>query len=457
DVEICIDKKHIQLLFTKSTAKKIIHVSYEDTTITFSASEYVMDLNTALTCAKTTQFITVKNGTLYDWVDTKLDLISSSGKQHSVPLKPFDLRKNCWKKLQLKSEKISKLSPQHLVNISEFSNKKKDVHPELQINMVKYKEKEKEKIGYWPKDDVFFQDPGNIRLIYDNIPKWEKQFDATQFASIINEKKLPLFVNKNIKLTRSRPTGNLLILAMNVSNKSVIKNTLHTDYDFICDKDIKITLQVDSKTIFIFNKKQTISQQATLPQLDLLVDPNTKIDLISTHFKSLSSKLLKLKNDVESPLKIDESLKQGTKYTKFKGTTERDKLKSKIDKANQIAQPRLVWLYLNAANISSLLNGIPSEKSHQKNLYTLASVGNHDADVSLLRKQRIEQSKIAKSFIQVHNAFVSGEINIYPIQLQDPNPNQVTSRPPNPSTISVLSNNPLTVTPASKVKAETPK
>lgn len=454
-------------------------LEYVDTTITFTAPQYKVELQEKGTNSKISGNLTVMNGTCYPWLqNTKIKLVKEN--QVHTLIASLQARHEPKANIYLPFEEktITNKIAQYTVSISEFEDKR--AHPSL---VVDFKQA-------WPQSPVYYQLPGKIKVCVDSI-SWSNEFEADEFTSITTNPKRSLFESKTLLVTRS-DSGDA-VLALDDTDKKILKSKFHADYDYEFNSNSipTVTLEVPpkSKIDLESGKPKKIIHITTLPELNLLIETEDPLLELAPKLNSIQKELTKLinltvtaNNNFSRQASITEQEKHLEKLNYLSNLLHtNDQLSFLLDLKNQIQTsitaekqqqtpidlkkvfpkvadfpvlyvlskssdfsnsiretqkknvPILVhlsWIAMNATKISSLVKTIPTEESYQAILRRLASQGDHDADVTLLRKQRIEQMKLAKNFTQIYNALVLDSAEVFPIPIPSTQTNQQVNSGP---------------------------
>jgi len=365
------------------------YLSYVDTTLTHTFPEYQIQFQKSKDSLSATlcRQLTITNRTNYLWnkgVQLKIQLSDQNCEEQLILQTPVAVHETT--KLCLKGPELClKNHLQYRVDITDFSNVKPLLPPRIFLDMSQA----------WPSINCF-QVPGPVRIQFCQTG-WEKVYGVSEFETLIKNTDLPLFQYRDALLQRVSLNTVLRSLKSKAKEKIV---TLFSKTDFIYNNEssyITITLIHDKKKTDVPPKSSVMFQEkAPLAVLSLLINPQTVTGDVASQFKKLASQLESLR-------------KKQLPVVPFSA--------------------RLQYLYDTALKYTELLNEIPSEEAYQKKLQELASTGDHDADVTLLRKQRTEQAKQVKSFIRIYNALVLGSAEVYPIKIEVPAGNFITGSP----------------------------
>lgn len=455
-------------------------LEYVDTTITFAAPQYKVELQKEGTNSKISGNLTVTNRTCYPWCqNTKIKLVKEN--QVHTLIASLEARHEPKEKIYLPFEEksITNKIAQYSVSITEFEGTK--AHPSLVVDLKQA----------WPQSPVYYQLPGKIQVCVDRISR-SYEFEADKFTSITTNPKLSLFKNKDLQVNRSDTYDAVVIL--DNTDKNILKSKFCADYDYeytsrsILEISFEITpkIKIDLKS----GKSERLTHVTTLPELNLLIETDDpllglapkltsiqkelmdRINLTAAADRNISSQvfiteqtnqlntltyinmvltnarfsiMLDLINQtLESIAAAKKQLKSidlkktfpkiaeyPVTYLPSKGSDFR-KLIVETQKKNTPVLTRLSLLATNATKMSTILKAIPSQSEYQETIRRLAALGVRDADVTLLRKQRTEQKKLAKSFMHVYNTLVLESAEVFPIHLKSP-PNNRQANSASPS------------------------
>lgn len=458
-----IEGRELILTFSPDHKDKIFLVSFEDSRISFPTSNYQLDLDQKFKCAEISHFLKIKNDTHCDWGPlTKIYLQRDHKKIHLHQLTPFNLRPDSQRNILLDKVCVKDFSKKYVVRMSDFnrsytSPKVEEAFPLLSINMTEI----------WPAkvDHFFFQDPGEVLIKYrdcNSCASWNTSYQAEKFNILINTETLGIVQIDDLLLTRSILPN--YFWELKLSSNSELNSALRVDFQYTlvsqaCES-LNVSLEIDpqkkiredfQKTCDPINDRsqKNIMHSVNLEPILLLVDIDTPLEKMAAQFNGEAKRLeaysrfFKKSEKTPPDLQILSTLFKPAKPLKQTYSTGEDFLdrKNTAQSKNQIVFSRLDQLQSNAVSISKLFGGVPSEESYHNFLYALASLGNHDADVTLLRKQRKEQKAQAHKYIQFYNSIALEKINLYPIQF----PSQFSNNSMN--SLAKNGSSPTTVTP----------
>ncbi|WP_339735124.1 hypothetical protein [uncultured Gimesia sp.] len=416
------DKKKLKLTLSKGDYQ----LEYIDPTITITGPAYRVEIQqdqiTSQIEGTLSGNVSVKNGTKYPWNGSTIIKFANTKQEES---KIDTLSKDCATgetiDLFFEQQEILKQPAKYTVSVTDFKADK--AHPSLIVDMKKV----------WPHNPVYSQFPGKIKISVDG--KWNNLFTEKDFKTVTTNSKLPLI--KLDELTVTRTETNKAIVSLDNTDLSILNGAFKVDYDYkyTTNPGPILAFQVPSEKDSHLQPGATlqVTHSTTLPSVNLLVDTQDPLDdiapILASIHKALAIRveLIEVKDLKPSDLKkrFPDASKYPITYQPRKSPAKKTLLSqfllnlSLLNKSTPSAPllDRLKSIDSNAKQISSFFAPIPSQSLFQATLRRLALQGDHDADITLFRKQRSEQTKLARSFMQVYNALVLESTDIVQVRI----------------------------------------
>lgn len=411
-----VESKKLKL----TLAQGIYQVQFQDPRIIVSSPKYAVKLihdtsNNQLT-GTIEGTIEIENGSTYAWPKEKeIRYVKKDSSTSLIVKLSMDFASGEKIHVPLNSYSIPAQSPGYQIAITELTTGQ--AHPDMLMDLKQP----------WSQTAAPFQIPGSIQFTVNGTVGTsveEKTFKDT-IASASQS------VGKRDSLTVTRTETPKAYITLDNTEKHLLKGTFKTDYiyqyttaagpdiDFLISTSPaqKVTLATQTPTL-------RLTHSTDLTEVVLLVNTENPLVSLAADLKAVQKEVATRKEAGIKELKPGDLASKFPKanqdkitYTPSSQAVFDNNLKQSLA-ANQKLVKRLTAIDYYADIISKIFATIPTETDYQQTIRRLAASGAHDAEVTLLRKQRSEQINYAKNFLQVYHALVLESADGFPVRIE---------------------------------------